>query len=210
VAGPVAYISGYFKIEPRDANDVLWTGDESAPVILVVYAVSDTIVLVTFSETVEETSAETLIHYSVDQLPITDAELYDGHTDQVLLTVPSMSGGEHLLEIDGVADLYANVMTDVSSAFDYIDTSIPDGYYDSAENLIGGQLKVALHEIIDDHTVCSYDYAWTAFWTTDDKANGKVWDIYSDIPGGTPPYEYEFGVDQGGTGGAEGPGCSGR
>jgi endonuclease I len=47
---------------------------------------------------------------------------------------------------------------------------------------------------------------WTAFYTTDDKPNGKVWDMYSDIPGGTPPYEYTFGTDQGGTAGTEGTG----
>jgi endonuclease I len=33
-----------------------------------------------------------------------------------------------------------------------------------------------------------------------------VWDIYSDVPGGTPPYEYTFGIDQGGVGGQEGMG----
>jgi endonuclease I len=206
VVGPVAYAGGQFKMEPRNAGDVVWTGDESAPVVLVVYAVNDTSVQVTFSEAVEETSAETLVHYSVDQLPITDAELSGGNPAQVVLTVPSMSGGEHTLEIDGVADLYSNVMTGVSAFFTYIETDIPDGYYDSAENLIGEQLKAALHEIIDGHTVCSYEYAWTAFYTTDDKPNGKVWDIYSDIPGGTPPYEYTFGVDEGGIGGQEGTG----
>jgi hypothetical protein len=32
--------------------------------------------------------------------------------------------------------------------------------------------------------------------------------MYSDVPGGTPPYEYTFGVDQGGIGGQEGNGYS--
>jgi endonuclease I len=90
--------------------------------------------------------------------------------------------------------------------FEYIDYGVPEGYYDSAEGLLGEPLRAALHAIIDGHTVLGYDYAWTAFHTTDDKPNGKVWDIYSDVPGGTPPYEYDFGVDQGGTGGAEGNG----
>jgi endonuclease I len=94
----------------------------------------------------------------------------------------------------------------VTSEFDYIDYGAPTGYYDSAEGLLGTPLRAALHAIIDDHTVQSYDYAWTAFYTTDDKPNGKVWDIYSDVPGGTPPYEYDFGIDQGGIGGAEGNG----
>ena len=72
--------------------------------------------------------------------------------------------------------------------------------------MTGEDLRSALHEIIDDHTSRSYDFAWTAYYTTDDKPNGKVWDIYSDIPGGTPPYEYTFGVDEGGIGGTEGRG----
>ncbi len=206
VVGPVAYISGYFKIEPRDANDVLWTGDESAPVILAVWATSDTTILVTLSEAVEQTSAETAANYTVNAIAIIDAELVVGHPERVTLTVPPLSAGDHTLNMDGVADLWANVMVDVSAVFVFIDNDIPAGYYVTAENLIGQQLKSALHQIVMNHTVCSYDYAWTAFYTTDDKLNGKVWDIYSDVPGGTPPYEYTFGVDQGGTGGAEGTG----
>jgi hypothetical protein len=52
--------------------------------------------------------------------------------------------------------------------------------------------------------VKSYDYALTAFATTDVKANGKIWDMYSDVPGGTPPYEYSVG--QTGQGATEGMG----
>jgi len=206
VVGPVTYANSSFKIEPRDANDVVWTGDESAPVIFAVASTSDTTLLVTFSEAVEQTSAETSAHYTIDELAIREAEMNDGHSDQVLLTVLPMSGGEHTLRINGVADLYSNVMVDVSAVFVFIDNSIPEGYYDGAENLTGEQLKAALHEIIKNHTVYSYDYAWTAFRTTDDKPNGKVWDIYSDVPGGIPPYEYAFGVDEGGVGGQEGTG----
>jgi len=73
---------------------------------------------------------------------------------------------------------------------------IPSGYYTPATGLTGAQLKTALYNIIKDHTVKSYDYLWTAYQTTDKKANGKVWDMYSDVPGGTPPYEYTFGTNQ--------------
>ncbi|MCX5800846.1 MAG: endonuclease [Candidatus Eisenbacteria bacterium] len=206
VVGPVTYVNSYFKIEPRDANDVVWTGDESPPVIFTAAATSDTTLLVTFSEAVEQTSAETNAHYTIDELAVRDAEISYDHSDQVLLTVLPMSAGDHTLRISGVADLYANVMVDVSAVFVFTDNDIPEGYYDSAESLTGEQLKAALHEIIKNHTVHSYDYAWTAFQTTDDKPNGKVWDIYSDVPGGTSPYEYTFGVDQGGVGGQEGTG----
>ena len=55
----------------------------------------------------------------------------------------------------------------------------PSGYYSSADGLTGDQLKAALHNIIKGHTVKSYDYLWTAYGTTDLRANGTIWDIYS-------------------------------
>jgi endonuclease I len=206
VAGPVAFTYGNFKIEPRDENDVMWVADDSPPVIDYAAVTNDTTVLVTFSEEVEQTSAETVGNYTIDSLGVVDAKFGEGGLDQVLLTVSVMTEGEYTLTVNGVEDLYGNIMVDVSEVFEFIDTSVPEGYYDSAENLAGEELRAALHDIIKNHTVHSYDYAWIAFYTTDDKPNGKVWDIYSDIPGGTPPYEYSFGVDQGGVGGQEGMG----
>jgi len=80
---------------------------------------------------------------------------------------------------------------------------IPTGYYDTAEGLSGEDLRLALHNIIDDHNVQSYSSLWTHFQSTDKKPNNKVWDMYSDVPGGTPPYEYTFGSDQCGNYGGE-------
>ncbi|MBC8374584.1 MAG: endonuclease [FCB group bacterium] len=80
---------------------------------------------------------------------------------------------------------------------------IPNGYYDTASGLTGTPLQQALHDIIDDHNVVSYGSLWTHYETTDVKPNGKVWDMYSDIPGGTPAYEFDFVIDQDhGTGGS--------
>lgn len=72
----------------------------------------------------------------------------------------------------------------------------PQGYYNGTEGLTGSSLKSALHNILknDDHT--SYSGLWSAYQQTDRKPNGKVWDIYSDIPNGTPPYQFDFGSDQ--------------
>ena len=81
---------------------------------------------------------------------------------------------------------------------------IPNGYYNNASGLTGTPLQQALHDIIDDHTVVSYSSLWTHYQTTDVKPNGKVWDMYSDIPDGTPPYEFIFVSDQCGNYGAEG------
>ena len=71
-----------------------------------------------------------------------------------------------------------------------VTAQIPTGYYNNANNLTGTALRQALHDIIDNHTVKSYASLYTHFATTDIKSNGLIWDIYSDNPGGTPPYTY--------------------
>jgi len=81
---------------------------------------------------------------------------------------------------------------------------IPPNYYDNAIGKRGVQMQAALHNIIKGHTSISYSQIWTSCQTTDKKANGKVWDMYSDIPGSTPPYEYTFITDQCGSYSGEG------
>ena len=73
---------------------------------------------------------------------------------------------------------------------------IPNGYYSNAEGKTGDELKAALHDIIKGHTTIAYSNIWNAFWSTDNKGNGIVWDMYSDIPNGTPPYTFEMGQNQ--------------
>jgi endonuclease I len=81
---------------------------------------------------------------------------------------------------------------------------IPVGYYNTAQGLTGNALKIALHNIIDNHTQISYTGLWNAYKKTDKKSNGKVWDMYSDIPSGTPPYQFTFVTDQCGNYAVEG------
>lgn len=71
-------------------------------------------------------------------------------------------------------------------------SQIPAGYYDSANGLTGEDLRTALHNIIKGHSQQTYSSLHTHYQTTDKKSNGKVWDMYSDVPGGTPSYEYSF------------------
>jgi endonuclease I len=66
--------------------------------------------------------------------------------------------------------------------------AIPIGYYNTATGT-GATLKTQLYNIISGHTVKSYDYLWTAFETTDKRADNKVWDIYSNT-------SYTFGTNQ--------------
>ncbi|PID27555.1 MAG: hypothetical protein CSB55_08755 [Candidatus Cloacimonadota bacterium] len=81
---------------------------------------------------------------------------------------------------------------------------IPDGYYDDVNGLYGEILRAGLHDITDNHHAQSYGSLWTHFEETDAKPNGTVWDMYSDVPGGTPPYVYHFGTDQAGNYNSEG------
>lgn len=81
---------------------------------------------------------------------------------------------------------------------------IPPGYYDAAAGLEGTALKAALHDIIDDHTPLNYSDIYDILDQTDEKPNGKVWDMYSDVPGGTPPYQYTFFEDECGNYSGEG------
>ena len=193
VTGPVLTNGGAFMIEPRDAGDVVWAADHAAPVVVALFEASDSTLLVTFSEPLEQASAETPTHYSVGALTATAAVLDLAHPEQLMVTVPGISAGSVTFSATGVADLYANATSGATWTFNFVDTRIPAGYYASAIGLRGTALRAALHEIIKNHSSQSYDYALTAFQTTDVKPNRMVWDVYSDIPGGTPPYEYTFG-----------------
>ncbi len=174
------------------------------PSILAVGEMSDSTFLVFFSEPVERTSAETPTNYAIGALSGVTAERDSVRTSQVLVTIRSVPAGTRTMTVNGVADLDGNFAFGATRAFNYVDVTIPAGYYDSAIGLIGSALRIALHNQIKNHTVGSYSGALTAFQTTDVKPNGKVWDMYSDIPGGTPPYEYSFG--QTGQGATEGLG----
>lgn len=165
----------------------------SPPTILSVGEMSDSTLLVFFSEPVEETSAETPANYAVDALAAVTAERDPAQTSQVLITVRGLTAGTRTLAVNGVSDLGGSTAFGATRSFNYVDVTIPAGYYDGVIGLTGAALRSALKNLIDNHTVRSYSYALTAFQTTDVKPNGKVWDVYSDVPGGTPPYEYSFG-----------------
>jgi endonuclease I len=83
-----------------------------------------------------------------------------------------------------------------------LSAQVPLGYYNSAAGLSGTALQQALHYIIDEHNPVTYSAVWYYFQSTDKKDDGTVWDIYSDVPGGTPAYTYQFTTDQCTTGGS--------
>ena len=74
-----------------------------------------------------------------------------------------------------------------------LQAQVPNNYYSNAYNKSGQALCTALHDIISNHTALSYSGLWEAYKTTDKRLdNGKVWDIYSDVPNGTPAYYFDW------------------
>ncbi len=80
----------------------------------------------------------------------------------------------------------------------------PPGYYDPAEGLSGEALRQALHTLIGNQSVRTYSQLWEDFLKTDAKADGTVWDMYSDNPAGPEPYVYTFVTNQCGNYSGEG------
>ena len=70
-----------------------------------------------------------------------------------------------------------------------LQAQVPKGYYSSTKGQSGKALKTALFNKIANHTQLSYKALWNAYKTTDVRADGSIWDMYSDItsykPGGS-------------------------
>jgi endonuclease I len=91
---------------------------------------------------------------------------------------------------------------------------IPAGYYNNAAGKTGDILRAALRDIVTNGavklpytTTSSTMDVWKAFAVTDVKPvpnSTIIWDMYSDVPGGTPAYTYTVITDQCGTAAAEG------
>ena len=68
--------------------------------------------------------------------------------------------------------------------------AVPEGtgsYYQGADGKTGAELKTALCGIIYNRTKeLTYNELWTAFMTTDVRADGKIWDMYSGVTSYTP------------------------
>jgi endonuclease I len=177
-------------------------GSTSAPVIKSVYEASDSTLQVFFNVAVDSATSETPGNYSVEGLGAVNAVRDPVATSQVTITVRSIPAGDRTLTVNGVGDFAAHYTNNAMFGFHFVDVSIPAGYYDAAAGLSGSALLIALHNIIKGHTSLSYSFTSTAFHTTDKRPDGNVWDVYSDVPGGTPPYEFAFGPL--GSGGSEG------
>jgi endonuclease I len=89
---------------------------------------------------------------------------------------------------------------------------IPTGYYNTAEGKTGETLRAALRDITTTghikvpYTSSDFD-VWDAYANTDVRPspnNTIIWDMYSDIPNGTPAYIYTIYTSQCGSAAEEG------
>ena len=177
-------------------------GSTGAPVIKSVYQASDSTLQVFFNVPVDSATSQTPGDYSVNGIVAVNAVRDPAALSQVTITVRSVPAGDRTLTVNGVGDLNGHYTSSATFTFHFVDVSIPAGYYDATIGLKGSALLIALHNIIKGHTPVSYSATAAAFQNTDKRPDGNVWDVYSDVPGGTPPYEFAFGPM--GSGGSEG------
>lgn len=69
------------------------------------------------------------------------------------------------------------------------EAAAPASYYSSCEGRTGQSLLTALSGVVSNHTTVSYSGLWTLYKTSDTRANGTIWDMYS-------TKEYRYKTDQ--------------
>ncbi|MCL2596629.1 MAG: endonuclease [Paludibacter sp.] len=80
----------------------------------------------------------------------------------------------------------------------FVFAQAPAGYYDSANGMSNNNLRLALNNIISDHTDITYGGLWNAYRETDSRVEDGilyVWDMYSNC-------DFTFGAPYQDTGGA--------
>lgn len=80
-----------------------------------------------------------------------------------------------------------------------------EGYYEYASNKTGLELKSTLGDIITaGYRSRSYGDLWDIYKQSDIRADGTIWDMYSDNPNGDNPYDFTPGSNQCGSYSGEG------
>ena len=128
VKGPLDYDFDEWKIQLRFETDVSSGMDITGPEVQTAEVVSATTIKLQFSEDVDETSAQTLSNYSIDNgITVEQALVHSIVKSQVFLTTSELVGGNYELTVQGVKDLVGNEMESAvlpfSTTFGIIDLS---------------------------------------------------------------------------------------
>jgi endonuclease I len=111
ITGPLDYDFDEWKIQLRFETDVQSGTDVTAPQVVSVDVITQTVIKVEFSEDVEEASAETVSNYSINNdIAVEQANMHSFIKSQVYLTVSPLEGGDYELTVENVADMAGNVM----------------------------------------------------------------------------------------------------
>lgn len=146
VTGPVNYDFDEWKIEVRYESDVSGSIDEDGPIVEIVEPVISTNIMVLFDEDVEETTAEDINNYSLNNdVVVVSASQHSFNKAKVNLTVSEMSFGDYIMTISNVQDLSGNVMDEQLYEFSYvgIDELFVNGKVDVYPNPADNQLNIS-------------------------------------------------------------------
>lgn len=120
VTGPMNYDFDEWKIELRFESDVMSGGDVDGPLIVSATPITTTNIKVIFNEDVEETSAENISNYTINNgVTVQSASQHAFNKTQVNLTVTTLMG-DYELEIQNVKDNFGNVMEPQTVSFSYV------------------------------------------------------------------------------------------
>jgi endonuclease I len=132
ITGPMNYDFDEWKIELSPTFPVSDGGDTDAPVVDDVIPVTSTNVRVLFNEDVEQSSAENIANYSIENVTIETAAQHAFNKTEVNLTVSELSG-DYELTVENVEDLFGNVMEP---------QTIPFSYLGIGELLLNGEVSI--------------------------------------------------------------------
>ena len=120
ITGPMNYDFDEWKIELRFESDVTRGSDFVAPEVSSVEPIISTNIKIIFSEDVEQTTAENMANYSINNgVVVESATQHAFNKTQVNLTVTTLSG-DYELTVQNVKDLSDNVMKDTTIAFSFV------------------------------------------------------------------------------------------
>ncbi len=151
IIGPMNYDFDEWKIELRFESDVMSGGDTDGPVLVEVTPVINTNIKILFNEDVEETTAETISNYTINNgVTIEAAMQHAFNKSQVNLTVTTLNG-EYELTVQNVEDAFGNVMELQNFSFSFvgIEELLLNGRMNIYPNPASEQIHIAFDAIED-------------------------------------------------------------
>jgi endonuclease I len=127
VTGPLNFDFDEWKIEIRLENDVQDGTDIFPPVVNELNPINDSLIKVTYSEDVDESTATNPSNYSLNNdVTIESISMHGFLNNVVFIDVSAMPTGNYVLTINNVEDLAGNKMDNVETGFYYESTSIEE------------------------------------------------------------------------------------